>query len=100
MNTLHETDLFSEWLKKLKDIRGKARILARLASVRAGHFGDCRSVSDGVFEMRVDVGPGYRLYYAQEGQHVYLLLLGGDKSSQKKDIARAKTLWKTVKEES
>lgn len=99
INTLRKTDLFSEWLAKLRDMRGKARILARITSARAGHFGDCRSVGEGVFEMRIDVGPGYRVYYAQEGQQIYLLLLGGDKSTQKKDITKAKTLWQTIKEE-
>ena len=83
------TDLFKGWLSSLKDMRAKARILARIRSAEFGNLGDCSPVGEGVSEMRIHVGPGYRLYFTRTGDVVYLLLLGGDKSSQKKDIATA-----------
>lgn len=98
-NIFHETSQFSRWLEKLRDTRGRARIAARIDSAKAGNFGDCKVLDDGICEMRIDFGPGYRLYYAQEGLHVYLLVVGGDKSSQKKDISKAKELWRTIREE-
>jgi putative addiction module killer protein len=99
VNILHETSEFSAWFLSLRDIKGKARIAARVDSARHGNFGDCKALGDGVCEMRVDFGPGYRVYYAQEGLNVYLLVVGGDKSTQKKDISRAKELWRAIKEE-
>lgn len=99
MNTFHETTHYSEWFEKLRDIRGRARIAARVESAKAGNFGDYKVLDDGICEMRVDFGPGYRVYYAQEGLHVYLLIIGGDKSTQKRDIAKAKELWRAIKEE-
>lgn len=98
-NIIHETSFFSDWFEKLRDIRGRARIAARIDSAKAGNFGDYKVLEDGVCEMRIDFGPGYRVYYAQEGLNVYLLIIGGDKSSQKKDISRAKELWQMIKEE-
>lgn len=97
MNTLTRTDEFSEWLRKLKDPIGKARIAARLNSAQHGNFGDHKSVGGGVWEMRIDVGPGYRIYYAQQESVVYVLLLGGDKSKQNSDIEKAKKLWQKIK---
>jgi putative addiction module killer protein len=99
INIVHETDQFSEWLKTLRDIKGRARIAARIDSARAGNFGDYKVLDDGICEMRIDVGPGYRVYYAQEGLNVYLLIVGGDKSTQQKDISKAKALWRALKEE-
>ncbi|SBW07577.1 conserved hypothetical protein [uncultured delta proteobacterium] len=98
MNTLHETDIFADWLEKLKDHKGRARIFARLRSAKAGNFGDCKPAGEGVSEMRIDFGPGYRVYYAQEGLNVYLLIVGGDKSSQARDIKLAKAMWREIKE--
>lgn len=89
MNTFLRTEAFDEWLSALKDKLGRARIVHRIRSAQHGNFGDCAPVGDGVFEMRVHVGPGYRVYYVRRGAVVYLLLLGGDKSSQKRDIQRA-----------
>lgn len=63
MNTVFETEQFSEWLEKLRDVKGKARIAARISSARAANFGDCKPVGDGVSEMRIDFGPAYRVYY-------------------------------------
>jgi putative addiction module killer protein len=73
----------------LKDRVGCARIVHRIRSAEHGNFGDCGPVGEGVSEMRVHVGPGYRVYYTRRGEMVYLLLLGGDKSSQRRDIRRA-----------
>ena len=98
MNTFHQTDTFSSWLSKLKDVKAKARILARIRSAEYGNFGDCAPVGEGVSEMRLHFGPGYRLYFWQEGSQVYWLLCGGDKSSQKRDIERAKILRCEVEE--
>ena len=92
MNEFLRTQDFDDWLRTLRDRVGKARILARLRSASLGNFGDCEPVGDGVSEMRVHAGPGYRLYFTRRGRTVYLLLCGGDKSSQQKDIRRAKEL--------
>ena len=98
MNLLNQTDLFEKWLRTVKDLRAKARIAVRLNAARLGNFGDCRSVGDGVWEMRVHYGPGYRIYYAQQGIEIYLLFAGGDKSSQTRDIAKAKKMWRELGE--
>lgn len=98
MNTFHQTDTFSDWLRKLKDIRARARIIARIRSAEHGNLGDCASVGEGVSEMRLHFGPGYRLYFWQEGCQLYWLLVGGDKSSQERDIERAKQLRREVQE--
>jgi putative addiction module killer protein len=92
VNEFLRTPEFDEWLRALRDHVGKARILARLRSASLGNFGDCEPVGEGVSEMRIHAGPGYRVYFTRRGQTVYLLLCGGDKSSQQKDIRRAKEL--------
>lgn len=92
MNTFFRTDVFANWLSGLKDTAGRARILVRIRSAEAGNFGDCESVGEGVSEMRIHTGPGYRVYFTRRGETVYLLLAGGDKSSQKRDIVLAKKL--------
>jgi putative addiction module killer protein len=84
---------FKEWLEGLKDVAARAKIRVRLDRVRLGNLGDNRSVGGGVYELRVDYGPGYRIYYACESECIILLLLGGDKSKQKKDIDVAKEFW-------
>lgn len=89
MNTFLRTEEFDAWLFALKDKIGRARIIHRIRSAELGNFGDCEPVGDGVYEMRIHVGPGYRVYFARRGDIVYLLLVGGDKSSQKRDIKRA-----------
>jgi len=93
MNTLIRSSIFSDWLNSLKDQKAKARILHRLSQASLGNFGDCEPVGEGVLELRVHVGPGYRVYCARHGRAVVLLLMGGDKSSQQTDIKRAKELW-------
>lgn len=81
---------FRDWLHGLRDRHGVERIRARLARVRVGNFGRLRVLGDGVCELKVDHGPGYRLYYAMSGATVVLLLVGGDKSTQQQDIQKAK----------
>lgn len=80
------TEAFDAWLLDLGDAKARARIAQRIESAQAGNFGDCRSVGEGVSEMRIHVGAGYRVYYTRIGNTVYLLLIGGDKSTQKRDI--------------
>ncbi len=92
-------DAFDTWFRRLKDAKAKARILARIKSAELGNFGDCEPVGEGVSEMRVHFGPGYRVYFTRIGSVVYVLLCGGDKSSQKRDIERAKTLAQDVRKE-
>lgn len=96
MNTLLQTAAFTDWLQDLKDSVGRARVLLRLRAMETSHFGDAAAVGDGVSELRIHIGPGYRIYYARQQQAVYLLLVGGTKSSQKHDIKQAKQLWKLV----
>ncbi|MFK5912900.1 MAG: type II toxin-antitoxin system RelE/ParE family toxin [Woeseiaceae bacterium] len=85
---------FDSWIEKVRDLRAKARILVRLKRVELGNLGDCRSVGDGVSEMRIREGQGYRIYFAQKGHEVILLLCGGNKSTQQKDIELAKKYWR------
>lgn len=94
MNTIITSELFENWLTTLKDIRAKFSILARLRRAEMGNFGDCKFIGDGVSEMRIHAGQGYRIYFVQEGDCVYVLLIGGNKSTQEKDIAKAKMLAK------
>jgi len=84
---------FDEWFDSLRDQRMQVAVDARLARVRAGNFGDCKSVGGGMFELRIAFGPGLRVYYGRHGQQVVVLLGGGDKRSQSRDIRRAKQLW-------
>ena len=99
MNVFLRSDEFDAWLSALKDSVGRARIIQRVRAAEAGNFGDCEPVGGGVSEMRIHVGPGYRVYYTQRGKVVYLLLLGGDKSGQKRDIKRALEMARTLKQE-
>ncbi|MEC4893687.1 MAG: type II toxin-antitoxin system RelE/ParE family toxin [Oscillatoria sp. PMC 1051.18] len=85
---------FEEWLEFLRDSRGKLIVDKRIRRVRVGNLGDYRSVGDGIFELRIDYGPGYRVYFGQVGTTLVLLLCGGDKSSQKQDILKAKEYWR------
>ena len=85
---------FEAWVHSLQEKRARARILQRIDRLRLGNFGDCRSVGDGVYELRIHFGPGFRVYFGIIGSDVVLLLCGGDKSSQKKDIVRAHDYWK------
>ena len=95
MITFIRTPEFDAWLKALRDPIGKARIISRIRSAEQGNFGDCEPVGGGVSEMRIHCGPGYRVYYSRRGQVVYLLLCGGNKSTQSRDIKQAKALHKS-----
>ena len=87
---------FVAWFRSLGDLRAKARISARIDRLSAGNPGDVRPVGDGVSELRIDVGPGYRVYFIGRGPSVIVLLGGGDKSSQERDIVRAKSIARSV----
>jgi putative addiction module killer protein len=92
MLQVRETAEFSDWLSALRDTRGKAKILVRIDRLARGNPGDVQPVGDGVSELRVDYGPGYRVYFVKRAAKLILLLCGGDKKTQAKDIARAKRL--------
>jgi putative addiction module killer protein len=92
MIELIKSDAFDEWLENLRDERAKARIIARLERLAAGNPGDVKPVGDGVSELRINYGPGYRVYYMQHGAELIVLLCGGDKSTQDKDIRKAKEI--------
>jgi putative addiction module killer protein len=98
MYTVLRSKEFDEWLSGLKDRVGKARILARLVSLELGNFGDAQPVGGGISELRFHFGPGYRVYYTLRGGVLVYVLGGGDKSSQKRDIAKAKAVAETIKE--
>ena len=89
MNVFQSTKEFDDWLAGLRDRIAKARIFHRIDAATLGNFGDCEPVGEGVSEMKIHVGPGYRIYYTRIETVVYMLLAGGDKSTQKKDIKRA-----------
>jgi putative addiction module killer protein len=89
---------YEDWLNKLKDGISRARIRARIDKIAKGNFGDFKAVGDGVCELRFTFGPGFRVYYALKGETVVLLLIGGDKSGQLKDIETAKKYWMNYKE--
>ncbi|HEY6767021.1 MAG TPA: type II toxin-antitoxin system RelE/ParE family toxin [Candidatus Sulfotelmatobacter sp.] len=97
MNTFFRSSDFDAWLSGLTDQKAKARILARLRSATLGNFGDCEPVGEGVSEMRIHVGLGYRVYYTRTGSSVYILLAGGLKASQTKDIDKAKHMARELK---
>lgn len=85
---------FTEWLSELPDRQARARILARLERIEAGNFGDVKFLRDDVSEVRIDWGPGYRVYFGRDGRTVIVLLCGGDKRKQDADIKRAVNLWR------
>lgn len=85
---------FTDWLNRLRDRASRQRILARLRRLEQGNFGDCKSLGNGVYELRIFFGPGYRVYFGEDGSTIILLLTGGDKRTQIKDIEAAKTYWK------
>lgn len=91
---LEQTPVFVRWLKGLKDVQAKAAIVLRLKQVQAGYLGDIKNVGAGVSELRWHIGPGYRVYFCRRGQQIIVLLAGGDKSTQVRDITRAKQLAK------
>lgn len=92
MLEVYKTEEFGRWLKGLRDRKARARVQARIDRLEQGHFGDVESVGDGVSELRLFYGPGYRIYFTRRSLVIVILLIGGDKSSQSKDIAKAKSL--------
>lgn len=99
MYQIQKTDIFSKWLSKLRDRRAIARILARIESLRQGNAGDSKSLGSGLHELRIHFGPGYRVYFTRKAGLLVLLLCGGDKSSQSKDIARARDILSELRAE-
>jgi putative addiction module killer protein len=100
MLEIRRTDEFAKWLKKLKDANAKARINLRIRRVLlTGNLGDYKPVGEGVSEIRIDYGPGYRVYFGRRGNEIILLLIGGDKSTQQRDIAKAKQLNKEYEQD-
>ena len=96
--TKQEKEPFIDWLHSLKDRMGRAHITNRLDRVACGNYGDCESVGDGVYELKVHYGPGYRIYFSEQRETIVLLLLGGSKRTQDKDIKKAKQFWKEYRE--
>ena len=96
MRTIRQTKLYMRWFNRLRDNLVKTRIAVRIRRMQLGNVGDAKSVGDGVFELRFDFGPGYRVYYTEREGEIIVLLAGGDKSSQKQDIEKAKQLVATI----
>lgn len=99
--TINQTNIFSDWLNDLKDPIGKAGIAIRIKRAESGNFGDSKLLpsTGGIYEMRIFKGNGYRVYYAQQGETIYLLLMGGAKDSQQTDINKAVKLWQTIQQQ-
>ena len=97
--TKENREPFTDWLRRLKDQRGRQKIQARLGRVRLGNLGYCEAVGDGVSELKIDFGPGYRVYFGQDGIEIVVLVCGGDKNSQVADIKKAKAYWADYKRE-
>jgi len=98
MYFIEKTVEFDKWLRKLKDLRAKAKILFRIQRIEnEGHLGDCEPVGDGVFELKINYAKGYRIYFNEKDGKIIILLIGGDKSTQQKDIEKAKVILKKIK---
>jgi len=92
MYIIKQTDTFSKWLRKLKDIKAKVAVLRRIDRMKLGNFGDHKSVGENISELRITTGPGYRVYYTAQNEEIVILLIGGDKSTQSDDIKKAKQI--------
>ena len=99
MIEIRQTDVYAQWLEKLRDRQAKARIAIRIRRLSLGNPGDVRPVGGGVSELRIDYGPGYRVYFLKQGAALAILLAGGDKSSQAEDIAEARNLARFLSKE-
>ena len=98
MYFIEKTVEFDKWLRKLKDFRAKAKILFRIQRIESdGHFGDCKPVGDGIRELKINYAKGYRVYFNEKNGKIIILLIGGDKSTQQKDIEAAKEILKKIK---
>ena len=84
---------FIEWLDKLKDVKGRIKILTQIDRLSLGNYGNCETIGDGVNELKINFGPGYRIYYAKTGDEIVLILCGGTKKTQQTDINKAKEFW-------
>ena len=94
---IEKTIEFDKWLRKLSDLKAKAKILFRIQKLENDeHFGDCKSVGNGIKELRINFAKGYRIYFKEKDEKIVILLVGGDKSSQDKDIKKAKEIWKKL----
>lgn len=91
---------FNDWLKSLKDRKARAIVRTRINRIRLGNLGNCKSVGEGVSELKIKFGAGYRVYFGQKGDEIVILLSGGDKSSQNKDIKQAQKYWQDYKQRS
>jgi putative addiction module killer protein len=98
MTEIRRTEVFARWLDGLRDVRARARVLARIERLVAGNPGDVAPVGEGVSELRIDYGPGYRVYFKKRGRRLIILLAGGDKSTQAKDIRAALRLARGLQE--
>ena len=99
MFVIRQTEIFSSWLRSLRDQRAKQKITSRLQRLKFGHFGGVQPVGHGVSELRIHEGKGCRVYFCQQGEELILLLCGGDKKSQQRDIAKAQRIWKDIRNE-
>ncbi|MGF7141572.1 type II toxin-antitoxin system RelE/ParE family toxin [Roseimarinus sediminis] len=100
MYIIEKTDEFDKWLRKLKDLRAKAKILFRIQKIEIDeHFGDCEPVGNGIQELKIDYAKGYRVYFKASDGKIIILLIGGDKSTQQKDIEKAKAILKRIKKQ-
>ena len=99
MYMIKQTEIFSKWLLKLKDTKAKVAILRRIQRVQEGNFGDYKSVSSEISELRITTGPGYRVYYTERNEEIVILLIAGDKSTQTEDILKAKKIAKELKDD-
>lgn len=98
MYFIEKTTEFDKWLRKLKDFRAKAKILFRIQKLEnEEHFGDCKPVGDGISELKINYAKGYRIYFKETDGKIIILLIGGDKSTQQKDIEKAKAIWDKLK---
>lgn len=96
MYKILKTEIFDTWFKNLRDINGTGRILTRIKRAELGNLGDFKALGSGLYEMRIDCGPGYRLYFMKEKNKIIILLSGGSKSTQEKDIKKAYTIMKEI----
>lgn len=97
MYFIEKTSEFDKWFRKLKDLKAKAKILFRIQKIESeGHFGDCKPVGNGIRELRVNYAKGYRIYFKERNGKLIILLIGGNKSTQQKDIEKAKEIWKKL----
>jgi len=98
MFIIEKTAEFDKWLRKLKDLRAKAKILFRIQKIENDeHFGDCEPVGNGIRELKIDYAKGYRIYFIESDGEIIILLIGGDKSTQQRDIEKAKEILKRIK---